>query len=453
MRSFLVTTFGRAAAAGAIVLMAQSALGQPAPPAKAVVYSGVNLIDGTGAPLAPDMAIVVQGERITAVIPASQAASYKGATIIDMHGQYALPGLIDSHVHLATAPNRRYAEAVLRRLVYSGVTAVRDMAGDTRALGDYSRAAYMDEMPSPDIYYAALMAGPQFFKDPRTAAATSGHIPGQVPWMRAITDQTNMPIAVAEAHGTGATAIKIYADLPATLVDKIVDEAHRQGMLVWAHSAVFPASPLQVVDSGADVVSHACMLAYQASDKMPPEYHNRAPVEEDKFKGDNATLDALFADMKKRGTILDATLYVYELMWRGSHGKTLPYCSLALAEKIAGLAHRAGIKISAGTDDPGAWDAPDPTLDDELALLVHDAGFTPLEAIVASAHIGAMTIGQERDMGTIAPGKLANLVFVAKNPLDDIANIRTVTLTVKRGAQYFRKDYRPITKDEAKGEM
>jgi imidazolonepropionase-like amidohydrolase len=451
MRPFLITALCRLSAAATIALTPQLALSQA--PEKTVIYNHANLIDGTGTPLQPDMAIVTQGERIVAVVPAARAGSYKGATIVNMHGQYALPGLIDSHVHLATAPNRRYAEALLRRFVYSGVTAVRDMAGDTRALGEYSRAALMNEMPSPDIYYAALMAGPQFFKDPRTAAATQGHTPGQVPWMRAITYQTNLQIAVAEAHGTGATAIKIYADLPATLVDNIVTEAHRQGILVWAHAAVFPASPLQVVDSGADVVSHACLLAYQASDKMPPEYHNRASVEEDKFKGDNATLDALFADMKKRGTILDATVYVYEIMWQVPGAQPRPYCSLALAEKLAGEAHRAGVKISVGTDAPGTWTVPYPSLDDELELLVHKSGFTPLDAIDASAHIGAMTIGQEHDMGTIAPGKLANVVFVANNPLDDIANIRTVTLTVKRGVQYRRTDYRPITRNEAQGEM
>lgn len=438
-------------AAAAVALIPQLALSEA--PEKTIIYTHANLIDGTGAALQPDMAIVTQGERITAVVPAAQAGSYKDAAIVDMHGHYALPGLIDSHVHLATAPNRRFAEALLRRFVYSGVTAVRDMAGDTRALGEYSRAASMNEMPSPDIYYAALMAGPEFFKDPRTAAATQGHVPGQVPWMRAIIAQTNMQIAVAEAHGTGATAIKIYADLQAPQVDSIVAEAHRQGMLVWAHAAVFPASPAEVVDSGADVVSHVCMLAYQASETIPPEYHHRASVDEDKFKGDNAVLDALFADMKKRGTILDATVYVYNSMWRVPNAQPRPYCTLALAEKLAGDAHRAGVKISAGTDDPGAWDMPFPTLDDELALLVHTAGFSPLDAIAASAHIGAMTIGQDANMGTVAPGKLANLVFLTKNPLDDIDNIRSVTLTVKRGTQYFRKDYRPITKDEAKGEM
>jgi len=453
MRPSLLTALCRLSAAAAIALAPQLALGQGGVPVKTVIYGHANLIDGTGTKLQPDMAIVTQGERIVAVVPTAQVAVYKDATIVDMHGQYALPGLIDSHVHLATAPNRRYAEALLRRFVYSGVTAVRDMAGDTRALADYSRAAYMDEMPSPDIYYAALMAGPQFFKDPRTAAATQGHVPGQVPWMRAITDQTNMPIAIAEAHGTGATAIKIYADLPAVLVDRIVDEAHRQGMLVWAHAAVFPASPAEVVDSGADVVSHVCMLAYQASETMPPAYHNRAPVDEDRFKGDNATVDALFADMKKRGTILDATVYVYEIMWQVPNAQPRPYCSLALAEKIAGEAHRAGVKISAGTDAPGSWNMPYPSLNDELELLVHKSGFTPMDAIVASARVGAMTIGQSQNMGTIAPGKLANLVFVAKNPLDDIANIRSVTLTVKRGIQYRRSDYRPITRAEAQGEM
>ena len=64
-----------------------------------------------------------------------------------------------------------------------------------------------------------------------------------------------------------------------------------------------------------------------------------------------------------------------------------------------------------------------------------------------------MTIGQSAEMGTIAPGKLANLVFVAKNPLDDIGNLKSIAMTVKRGVLYRRSDYRPIAKDEAKGEM
>jgi imidazolonepropionase-like amidohydrolase len=224
-------------------------------------------------------------------------------------------------------------------------------------------------------------------------------------------------------------------------------------MLVWAHAAVFPASPRQVIDAGVDVISHACMLAYQASEHMPPAYHNRASVEENKFVGDNPALDGLFADMKQHGTILDATLYVYDAMWREANVKSPPYCTLALAEKIAEQAHRAGISISTGTDDPGDWHDPYPSLDEELSLIVHHAGFSPMEAIIAATRIGAMTVDQEKEIGTLEPGKLADIAFLAKNPLLEIGNVKSVTMTVKRGVLYRRSDYRAITKDEAQGDF
>ena len=180
-------------------------------------YNHVRLIDGTGAPARNDMAIMVRGERIVAIVPAVKP----GKGIIDMHGAVAMPGMINTHVHLATWPNLPYAEAIQRRNLYGGITAVRDMAGDTRELGFLAREARTGAIPSPDIYYASLMAGPEFFKDPRTVESTQGGLkPGEVPWMRAITPATNLPLAIAEAKGTGATAIKIYADLPAPLVER-----------------------------------------------------------------------------------------------------------------------------------------------------------------------------------------------------------------------------------------
>ncbi|HEX3431113.1 MAG TPA: amidohydrolase family protein [Rhizomicrobium sp.] len=419
------------------------------------VYRGATVIEGTGAAAKPDMAIVTRGERIEAVVPVPEAADYaKGATAIDARGLYALPGLIDSHVHLATPPDRRYAEALLRREVYSGVTAVRDMAGDARQLADLARASLVGEIPAPDIAYAALMAGPKFFKDPRTLESTRGAVAGEAPWMRAVTPATDLMLAIAEAKGTGATAIKIYADLPGELVKAITGEAHRQHLLVWAHAAVFPASPREVIDAGVDVVSHSCLLAYQASREMPRAYHNRPPVEEKLFAGDdNPALDALFDEMKQHGTILDATLYVYDVMWQVPNAQPPPYCSLALAEKIAAEAHRAGIPISAGTDAPGDWNNPWPSLFSELSLLVHHAGLSPEEALVASSRIGAMTMGKSSQMGTIEAGKLADIMFVSKDPLADIDNIESIVMTVKRGRLYRRADYRPINRAEAAGEF
>lgn len=439
------------ATALAVGLASTPAWAIPAKAADTVVYDHVTVIDGTGAPGRPDMAIVIRGARIAAVVPAAEAP--KDATVVVLPGAFALPGLINTHVHMATWPNTPFAEALLRRDLFSGITAVRDMAGDARELAFLKRAALLGEMPSPDIYFAALMAGPAFFKDPRTHDAAQGAVPGHVPWLRAITDKTDIRIAVAEARGTGATGIKIYADLPARLVDRITTEAHRQHILVWDHAAVFPASPKQVIDSGVDVDSHVCMLAYQASEQMPRAYHNRAPVEEGKFAGPGAipAMAGLFADMKTRDTILDATLYVYKAMWEVPNASPAPYCTLALAERLAAQAHRAGVEISTGTDANADWSSPWPSLYDELALLVHHAGFTPLEAIRAATDVGARTIGQEDNMGTLAPGKLANIVFLAKDPSTDIGNLQSVVLTVKRGRAYARTAYKPITKNETKG--
>jgi imidazolonepropionase-like amidohydrolase len=422
------------------------------------VYDGVTIIDGTGAPPKSNMSIIERSGRIQAIVPSGRwrqvlgPRDAKAAKLIDMHGRFAVPGLIDSHVHLATDPDPPYERALLRRDIYSGVTTVRDMAGDTRVLADLARATLLHKLDGPDIYFAALMAGPQFFHDPRTVASAQGAVPGAVPWMQAITNDTDIPLAVARAQGTGATALKIYADLPAPLVSAITAEAHRQHMLVWAHAAVFPASPREVVDAGVDVVSHACMLAYQASAAMPPEYHNRASVEEDKFAGGTALLDPLFADMKARGTILDATLYVYDVMWKVPGATPKPYCTLALAERIAAAAHRAGVEISTGTDADTNWDKPLPSLFDEIELLVNAAGFTPLEAIRAATLIGARDVGQEKEIGTLEAGKRANIVFLSKNPLEDIANLRAVELTVKGGQDFWRAKYPPIAEDEAKDE-
>ena len=267
-----------------------------------VLYRGATLIDVEHGRGRPDMAILTRGERIEAVGPRAGVAAPPGAKIVDARGLYVSPGLINTHEHLATPPNRRFAEAMMRRDLYGGITTVRDMADDLRQLADLSRAARVGEVAGPDIHYAALMAGPEFFEDPRTHATTRGAVAGQVPWMQAITLQTDLPLAVARAAGTGATAIKIYADLPGPLVAAITAEAHRQGALVWAHAAVFPASPAEVIDAGVDTVSHTCMLAYQASETMPRAYHHRAGVDEARFRdGDNPVVQALFDQMRRQG--------------------------------------------------------------------------------------------------------------------------------------------------------
>lgn len=428
---------------------------------KVVVYSGCAVIDGSGAPLRPEMAIITHGERIEAVVAMSGLQMPAGAEVIDVKGQYALPGLINSHEHLATPPDRKFAEAMMRRDLYGGVTAVRLMGDDLRAVADLARASLVGEIAGPDLYYAALFAGPDFFKDPRTIAAARGAQPGAVPWMQAIEDKTDIATAVTLAKGTGAIAIKIYANLTGTLVAKIATEAHRQGMLVWAHGMVFPATPQEVIDARPDAVSHTGYLAYQAVAKRPQRYQEREafPIDPAPFEhGDNQVMAALFDTMRDRGIILDATNYVFETVERmraenPEDAPPPPYCSSHLAELLCAQAYQHRVPISAGTDSFARADDPFPALAGEIEILVRKVGMTPADAIRSATLISATAAGQQKEMGTLAAGKLANIVFLAANPLEDIGAIRKVVLTVKRGVRFPRKDYRPLTADETAGRL
>jgi imidazolonepropionase-like amidohydrolase len=428
---------------------------------KVVVYSSAVIIDGTGAPLCSDMVIVTRGERIESIVRVADLKMPAGAEVVDVKGQFALPGFINSHDHLATPPDRKFAEAMMRRDLYSGVTAVRCMGDDLRALADLARASRVLEIPGPDIYYAALFAGRDFMGDPRIVASSQGATVGDTPWMRAVDDRTDLANAVTLAKGTGAIAIKIYANLPAALVAKIVREAHRQGMQAWAHSMVFPTTPREVIDAKPDVVSHIGYFGYQAMEKRPQKYQDREkfPIDPAPFaNGDNKEMSILFDLMKEQKIILDATNYVYETIEQmrardPEHAPPPPFCSSKLAELLTAQAYKHGVLISAGTDTPAPWEEPYSAVQGEIEILVRKCGMTPMDAIRSATLISAMSMGQQNDMGTLEPGKLANIVFLSANPLDDIGGVRQVVSTVKRGVQYPRKNYTPVAKSEVEGHL
>ncbi|NYF31330.1 amidohydrolase family protein [Sphingopyxis sp. JAI108] len=421
---------------------------------EATLYAGATVIDGTGGAARPDQDILVDGERIVAVAAHGSLAVQAGtARRVDLAGRFVIPGLIDSHVHLATPPNRTRAEAILRRQLYGGVTAVRDMADDLRAVGDLARASLVGEIAAPDIYYAALMAGPPFFADPRVLSVSRGFAPGTAPWMQAVDADTDLRTAVTLARGTSATAIKIYADLPAERVAAIIAEAHRQKMTVWAHSAVFPARPAEVIAAGADVVSHVCYLGYEAQPQMLAAYEDRTPVDETRLAptGDDPVVADLYRAMARQGTILDATgsLFVKFEAARKADPKAKPLrCSGARTTRLTRQAWRAGIPIAAGTDFVDPASNPWPEVHAELRYLAHDVGMPPLAVIHSATLVGARAAGQDKDMGSIEPGKLANFVVLAADPLTDIDNIERIEMTVKRGREYRRADYAAPTPKE-----
>ena len=405
-------------------------------------YTNVSLIDGTGAPVRKAASIVVDGERISAILGKDEPLP-ENAKVVDGTGWYAIPGLIDSHVHLATLPANDIARQHLRRSLYSGVTVVRDMAGDTRNLADLSRAARINEIESPDIYYSALMAGPSFFSDPRTRVAALGEVPGQVPWMQAITGETDLALAVALARGTGASGIKIYADLSGDLVRNIITEASRQGIPVWTHQRIFPATPFDPVEGGAVSVSHPCMIASYALQPDTSSYGSEIPPDYSRASVDDPVVQRYFKAMVEHGTILDPTLSIFP---EDAGDSPPPFlCPMKLAAALTRAAHEAGVRIVAGTDSISDPDDPFPRLFGEIELLVEKAGLSPVEALQAASINGAAILGLEGSMGTLEPGKLANIMFLSSNPESDVGAIKSVVLTLKRGNAFHRSDYRHET--------
>ena len=411
-----------------------------------LLLTHLGLIDGTGSPLQQDMTIAISGDRITDVYPSDSKPAPKEAEVRDLAGHYVIPGLIDAHVHLTGAePDITHYREHLRALLLGGVTGLRDMAGDDRLLQYLAEQANSDAFDAPDIFYVALMAGPGFFaEDFRAQAASEGEPLGFAPWMQAITADTNLPLAVAEAKGTGATALKLYANLPAALVTAITAEAHRQGLRVWTHATIFPAKPGDAVSAGVDTISHSPYLVWEAAPHVPDDYRMRAQGDFEYIKPDAPQILELLDAMKKHGTVLDATLLVFkdeaEHHPQGVGAGIMPW-SYAVTE----LAHRRGVLVDAGTDDAGLpfTDAGAdlnamPTVHQEMALLVEHCGFTPVQAIEAATQVGAMALGQSAQRGTVTPGKLADLVVLDADPSRDIHNTTRISKVVKNGRMYSR---------------
>jgi len=398
-----------------------------------LVLNNAILIDANHRVPSAPKTVIIKGGKITEVRASGTYSFPDSAVIINLKGKYVLPGLIDSHVHMATDPdgvdNHSHTMEVLEQMLYSGVTTVRDMAGDARVLAGLARDANTCQISSPDIYYSALMAGASFFKDPRTQASSSGGVAGGMSYMKAITDTTNLVLAVAEAKGCGAWGIKLYADLSASLVARILKEAESQNIPVWSHAWLQQTKPSDLVIAGVNSISHAPLLLHEKLSKVPEAWKKQIYSAEawDKMVPE---LDTLFLLMKRHHTVLDATLLTYQ-KWAKSD--TTVRWAYEVAKRITSRAHAAGVTISAGTDDDQ-----EQFVQDEMRLLVSDAGFSAFEAIVAATLHSAAALNMQATKGCVSKGMDADLLILTRNPLENIDNIKSVHLVVKYGRIYHK---------------
>jgi predicted amidohydrolase YtcJ len=193
-----------------------------------------------------------------------------------------------------------------------------------------------------------------------------------------------------------------------------------------------------------DVLSHALYLYWAAIPSPPQHYADRVPPRAayDSVPADGAAMRALFAKMRARGTVLDATLFVaqrFESARGPAFGLVDPPRAAQWAYDATRAAKNAGVAVSAGTDGfmPERSDGP-PNVHREMELLVRKAGFTPLEAITAGTLNGARALGASDSLGTIAVGKLADLVVLSASPAADITNTRRVLMVFRGGIAHAK---------------
>lgn len=379
--------------------------------------------------------ITIENDLIFKIDYVKSSIEKKGFLNYNLENKYLIPGLIDAHVHLGTDPsggdNFETTKERLNYLLTNGVTTVRDMAGDGRFLSYLSRLAVLDEIPAPDIYFSALFGGDSFFKDPRIKAASQGIEIGQAPWMRAINSSSDLNQLIAEAKGTGATGIKIYADLDKTDVGRIVAAAHKQNMKVWAHATVFPARPSEINLVGVDVLSHATLLAWEAEKIVPTDATLRYSKRED-FNIKNAVFTNLMEMLKTNNAIIDATVNVYK---NNSKDTTLFQKGVALTK----LAYQKKVKIGVGTDMSLHNLSAVAPIFKEMVTLQREVGMKPIDIIRAATIVNAEMIGKENRIGSIEVGKKANIIVLRSNPLLDIENCSNIEYIIKNGKVYKKE--------------
>ncbi len=150
----------------AFIILLCSAIGRSQVALQNFALTNATIIDANHQKPLEHQTIIIKGNLIKEIFTDGSKALPDSISIINLKGKYLIPGLIDTHVHMATDPtdvdNRASTLSVLSRMLYTGITSVRDMAGDARTLAGLSRDAMTGDIISPNIYYSALMAGPVF---------------------------------------------------------------------------------------------------------------------------------------------------------------------------------------------------------------------------------------------------------------------------------------------------
>jgi hypothetical protein len=409
--------------------------------AQTTAITNVAVIDMTGAPARGGQTVVIQGNRIVSV---GKGGAPRGARVIDGRGKFLIPGLWDMHVHL-TVPG---GETLLSLYVANGVTGVRDMN---------------DSLPQVRAWQPRIAAGS--LVGPRIVASgpylEGGFVP--IPHILVKTPEQGRA-GVDSLVKLGVDFIKVHNRLSRASYFAIAEAVKARGMVFAGH---IPDSVTIVEASGAGQRSLEHLFGFPSvcSDSERAALAPQHPIQ--RFLGLCAEGDptADFRQVAANGAWAVPTLVItYPLGMLpdtvlGSDS-TLKYRSAGLRrlEKVmmtmptnvtpaagivgrkifqkrvglVGVMHRAGIPLMTGTDAPGKNALAGFSLHDELAFFV-EGGLSPMDALRSATYEPARYLNALDSLGTIAPGKIADLVLLDANPLQNIINTRRIAAVIWNG--------------------
>lgn len=420
-------------------------------PSTAVAITNVALYNPEAGQVQEGMTVMFEDDRITMVQPTASAALPDDIQIIDGSGKTLLPGLFDMHTHISQSDGLLHLAA--------GITSVRDL-GNTLDLPALKKQFDESQLVGPRM---VVMAG---FIDQKGPYAG--------PIGKTITSLDEGLEAVEYYHKHGYKQIKLYSSIDPAWVAPIAEKVHALGMRLSGHIPAFMTAE-QAVRDGYDEIQHANMVLLNF---MPDtidtrttlrfthvaEHGHEVSVESESF--------GKFIDLlKAHSVVLDPTVSVFENMLKAEKGEVSPvYATIAErlpAQAQRGLysgglpvpegkrsvyntsygrmldivrkAHESGITIVPGTDAMAGF-----ALHRELENYV-SAGISEEDVLKMATLTSAEVSGVSEDLGSVAEGKLADMILVNGRPTDNISDIRNVVLTIKNGDLYYPEDlYRSI---------
>lgn len=415
-------------------LLPTSACAQQADVAPELALANISIVDVRSEAIRPGATVLIGGGRILEVSSAADAVP-EGIEVFDGAGSFVMPGLWDMHVHLSLA-----TESALPVLLANGVTGVRDLGSDLGEIDAWRSQIGAGVRAGPRIIRAGPMLNGESFNE--FQLPTEG--PEQSRGIVRALDQV------------GVDFIKVHRRVPRDDYFAIVEQARAVRLPVVGHIPM-AVTPAEASDAG-QLIEHTETLfeGTFGGGLSPVELPDS--IREFRSRGGAAALFSRFARNETPVTpVLGAWRYLVEhpdtsalaepniryvarSLRRSARASPLissaqvPVVERLHAEyrEIVRMMAEAGVVLLAGTDLASAWQIPGFSLHDELAALV-DAGLSPAEALRAATSNPAEVLGREEEFGAVEAGRLADLLILGANPLEDVSATRSIEAVVSGG--------------------